>query len=175
MKQVVMIPETRQTPWYAVQTRWNFEARVHQSLRRCAIDDLYPVYRTTRVRRPVKEIDRPLFPGYLFASFDLADRIRVLSIPGVFRILGDAVPEKEMEQVRLLMTCPDRMGPAAGYQPHPGDQVEIQCGPLTGLRGQIQHANQGEADCWVYIPSLFCGVPVRIDVQWLVVTDPAVS
>jgi transcription antitermination factor NusG len=79
----------------------------------------------------------PLFPGYVFVRLALRDRLRVLEIPSVVRLVGfDGRPtefrDEEMEALRLGLQ-------SLHAKPHPfltvGRQVEIKRGPLAGLKG----------------------------------------
>lgn len=162
--------------WYAIQTFSHHEPKAEFWLSdRLARDRiLYPTWRQkVRWHDRWKEIDRPLFPGYLFAAFDWSsERTAVLSQPGVCRIVGGAfdqqpVPELEIEQIRILMRSPELLEPSVGYRPTPGDLVEVRCGPLTGLRGTVTVAKDGKMYAGVYIPSLMSGARVKVNVEWL--------
>src|SRR5690242_12383861 len=92
--------------WYALQVRTGMEKLASAGLRGKGYEEFLPLYRTQRRWSDrVKEIEVPLFPGYLFCRFDPLDRlIPVLSTPGVSRIVaaGKApipVAEEEMEAV----------------------------------------------------------------------------
>ena len=80
----------------------------------------------------------PLFPGYVFVRVFLEERMRVLTVPGVVRLVGtngrpEALPEPEIEGIRAAL-----MGPVRA-QPYPyltvGQQVTVVNGPLRGLTG----------------------------------------
>src|ERR1700757_2237747 len=74
--------------WYAAYTCANHERRVAQQLAERRVDSFFPTYpsvRRWRDRR--KELQLPLFPNYVFVRMDLADRIRVLQIPGVVNLV----------------------------------------------------------------------------------------
>ncbi|MDE2102124.1 MAG: UpxY family transcription antiterminator [Patescibacteria group bacterium] len=158
--------------WYAVQTRSNCEGRVHSAFERDGVEDLYPFYRyQSKWSDRQKVIERPVFPGYLFACFgSSAGRIQVLSTTGVIRILGAMlpVPDREIDQVRQLMASPESLSAAlpALYAPAKGDEVEIAYGPFVGLAGRITRV-KGKLRVWVSIPSMMAGVPVEVDAQSL--------
>jgi transcription antitermination factor NusG len=128
--------------WYAAYTCAQHEKRVAQQLAERDVEHVLPFYsaihrwKDRRVR-----VDLPLFPGYVFVRLVLRDRLRVLEIPGVVRLVGfgglpTAVPD---EQVEVL-----RSGLAAGLrvEPHPflvvGRRVRIVRGPLSGLEGILR-------------------------------------
>lgn len=156
--------------WFAIQTRGNYEAKVHAALARDGVTDLYPIYRFKSKwtdRRQI--IERPVFPGYLFVSLaGDGERTRVLSVTGVIRILGSmqAIPDWEIDLVRRLMQSPDSLCAAlpAIYEPRLEDMVEVSYGPLTGLQGRVTRT-RGKTRIWVSIPSMMAGVPVEVDAQ----------
>ena len=79
----------------------------------------------------------PLFPGYLFVRMALVDRLRILQVPSVVRLVGfnghlAALPDAEIEGLKN--------GLASGVraEPHPfltdGRRVRIKSGPTRGPR-----------------------------------------
>ena len=79
----------------------------------------------------------PLFPGYLFVRMAVVDRLRVLQVPGVVRLVGfngqlAALPDEEIETLKK--------GLAGGVraEPHPfltaGRRVRVKSRPLRGQR-----------------------------------------
>jgi transcription antitermination factor NusG len=83
----------------------------------------------------------PLFPGYVFVRFALCDRLRVVQIPSVVRLVGfgglpTALPDTEMEIMRSGFS--DRLR----AEPHPfltvGRRVRITGGPFAGLEGILK-------------------------------------
>ena len=87
----------------------------------------------------VKQLDLPIFPGYLFCRLDVQDRLLpVLSTPAVISIVGAGkkpipVAEEEISSIRAIL----QSGLAA--QPWPfldvGSRVYIEAGPLASLEG----------------------------------------
>ena len=80
----------------------------------------------------------PLFPGYVFVRLALRDRLQVLQVPGVARLVGfggtlTALPEGEIERLRTSL------GSGLRAEPHSfltaGHRVRVIAGPLAGLRG----------------------------------------
>src|SRR5437899_9902193 len=70
--------------WHAMYTCSCHEKGVSRQLRQKQIDCFLPLYRSVRRwkdRR--KELQLPLFPGYVFVHIDDEDRLRVLQSPGV--------------------------------------------------------------------------------------------
>src|SRR5258708_39029822 len=79
-----------------------------------------------------------LFPGYVFVRIALQDRLQILQVPGLVRLVGfsgqpTALPEAEIETLR------DRLCRPVRAEPHPyltvGRRVRIKSGPLEGREG----------------------------------------
>src|SRR5438105_14577000 len=102
-------PEEEDTLWYALHVRTRFEKVVARSLRGKGYEEFLPLYR--RVNRwsdRIKEIELPLFPGYVFCRFNPQDRLPVLTIPGVNAVVGIGknllpVDESELSAVRAVL------------------------------------------------------------------------
>jgi len=87
-----------------------------------------------------KEIDQVLFPGYVFVQMTLEDKLKVLQLPGVVRLVtskGRPVPVSA-DEIEMLR---DRLSRGAKLEPHPylrtGRRVRVRRGPLEGLEGVI--------------------------------------
>ena len=97
-------------PWYALHVRSKFEHLVSVTLRGKGYQEFLPLYRSRRRWSDrVKEIDLPLFPGYLFCRFDVRDRLLpILSTPGVIAIVAAGktpvpVSEEEIAVVQAVV------------------------------------------------------------------------
>ena len=128
-----------QPQWYATYTRSRHEKRVAEQLEERSIECFLPLYETIRRWRNGRfKVNFPLFPGYLFVRIPLKERLQVLQVPGVVRLVGfngvpAPLPQIEIEIIRDAL----RKGVAA--EPHPylkvGSRVRIKSGPLEGLNG----------------------------------------
>jgi transcription antitermination factor NusG len=127
--------------WYAAYTCANHEKRIAEQLHECGIEHFLPLcesvhrWKDRRVR-----VELPLFPGYVFVRLPLRERLRVLQLPSVVRLVGFgerpvALPEAEIETLRMGLRSELRA------QPHPyltrGRRVRITRGPLSGLEGVL--------------------------------------
>lgn len=128
-------------PWYAIHVRSHYEHLVSAGLRGRGYEDFLPLYRSQRNwsdRR--KELDLPLFPGYVFCRLNVDHRQPVISVPGVVSILGlgrtpVSVPEEELAAVRRVIQA----GVMAVPWPflRTGERVLIERGPLVGVEGTL--------------------------------------
>lgn len=133
--------------WFALTVKHQHERGVQAALASCEIEAFVPVY---RARRPwsdrVKEVEAPLFPGYVFGCFPARERVRVLNTPGVGRIVGFGgvpmpVADEEIANIRAAL------GSHLALRPWPflktGDRVRVERGPLRGVEGRLLREKNG--------------------------------
>jgi transcription antitermination factor NusG len=127
--------------WFAVYTASNHEKRVAQYLEMKEIETFLPLYRVTRrwKNRTTVKLDLPLFPGYIFARFDPAQRSRIVEVPMVYSIVshrGTPTPLADEELAKLRVVLETRQ-----VHPYPyikvGNRVRVRSGPLGGLEGIV--------------------------------------
>jgi transcription antitermination factor NusG len=134
-----------QIPWHVLHVRSNYEKRVAQHLNVRSVEHYLPLY-SERVKWTdrIALTERPLFTGYIFARFSPESRIKVISISGVVRSLGD--------DQRSLVSCGEmeriRQGLASGLllRPHPyvtvGQKVRVRSGIFEGVEGVVAELRQ---------------------------------
>jgi transcription termination/antitermination protein NusG len=126
--------------WYVVYTLPRHEKAVANRLISQKITSYLPLYSAVRCwnNRRV-EVELPLFPGYVFVRMLLSERVRILSRPGIIRLLSvngnlAVFPDKEMENLQSSLAV-------WKAKPYPfltsGKQVRIKSGPFAGLEGTI--------------------------------------
>ena len=139
LAQLLPEPARDTARWYAAYTSARHEKKVAQQLCERNIECFLPLYRSVRRwkdRR--KELDLVLFPGYVFVHLALAERLRVLQLPGVSRFVSfngqpAALPNDDVEALRNgLAHCV-----AAEHHPYltVGRRVRVVYGPLSGAQG----------------------------------------
>ena len=125
-------------PQYALQVRYRYERQVEQSLRVRGFAPFLPLFKSRRRWSDrTMEIETPLFPGYVFCSMDLGNRMPVLSTPGVVGIVAARkqplpVDPYELEAVRAMIVRGIDVQPCFAT---PGQKVRIGTGPLKGIEG----------------------------------------
>ena len=128
-----------QKRWYAAYTSANHEKHVAEQLVVREVEHFLPAYESVRrwKDRHMK-LQLPLFPGYVFVRLALRDRLQVLQVPGVAKLVGfngtpAALPQGEIEALRASLADGVRA------EPHPylkvGYRVRVKAGPLQGLQG----------------------------------------
>jgi len=125
--------------WYALSVKHQHERRAATALGSKGFEALAPTYRARRQWSDrSKNLDLPLFSGYVFCRFDFDERIPVLDTPGVARIVGFGngpapVADEEIAAIKIVVESRLPVRP----WPHlkPGDRVRIEDGPLRGVEG----------------------------------------
>lgn len=125
--------------WYALSVKHQHEQAVRAALVFKGFDVLAPTYRTRRRWSDrVKEVELPLFSGYVFCRFAFAERVRVVDAPGVARVVefGGAPAEVSEAEIVAIRTVAASKLPVRPW-PHLklGDRVRIERGPLRGIEG----------------------------------------
>ena len=133
--------------WYVAHTSANHEKQIAKQLEQRSVGHFLPLYESVRRRkdRAVK-LQLPLFPGYIFLQLILRDRLKVLQIPGVARLVGFggkplALADEEIESLRRAQFEGVRL------EPHPflkiGRRVQVIAGPLAGREGILKRWKGG--------------------------------
>ena len=157
-------------PWYALRVKSKFEAVAAAGLSGKGYEPFLPLYKAKRRWSDrVKELDLPLFPGYVFCRFDALTRLPILTTPGVLAVVGYgrepvALDESEIAAVQAII--------ASGLPAMPwpflrtGNAVLIEQGPLSGLEGIVLSLKK-ECRLIVSVTMLQRSVGVEIDREWV--------
>src|SRR5271165_4458222 len=85
----MMSPRTDCPRWFALQVRTRWESSTAVLLSGKGYEILLPTYETKkRWNGQVKQLNAPLFPGYVFCQFDALNRLPILVTPGVISVVG---------------------------------------------------------------------------------------
>jgi transcription antitermination factor NusG len=127
--------------WFAAYTSANHEKRVAEQLEVRSVEHFLPVYESLRRWKDRRmKLELPLFPGYVFVRLALSERLQVLQVPGVARLVGfngvpTSLPQGEIEALRKSL------GSGVRAAPHPylriGRRVRVRTGSLAGLEGVL--------------------------------------
>jgi len=116
----------------------------------------------------MKELDVPLFPGYLFCRYEERARCKILSTAGVLRILGYGdrpVPVNDDEMAAIERVT------QSGYECHPmeylgtGCRVRVNSGALKGLEGRVIAVKAKKQRFVVSLTLLQRSVAVEVEVE----------
>jgi transcription antitermination factor NusG len=163
--------ECKQHPWYAIRVQAKFEKIASAVLRQKGFEEFLPLYCAKRFWSDrVKQLDLPLFPGYLFCRLDLSERLLpVVTTTGVLGIVSAgrdpvSISDQEIALVRAVVRSglPAMPWPALST----GSLVLIEHGPLAGVEGLVLDADK-KCRLIVSVSMLHRSVAVEIEREWV--------
>ena len=125
--------------WFAVRVKSNREKVVAAALEQRGYEQFLPLYQTRRQWSDrLKDLELPLFSGYVFCRLDPQFRLPVLTIPGVFMFVGMGripVPVDDAEIAALQVVA--RSGAPSAPWPflRAGQRVRIARGAFRDVEG----------------------------------------
>ena len=134
------LPADKSLAWHVFAVKSNRERSVAAAIEWLAIQAYVPVYPVlSRWSDRTKTIEKPLFPGYVFARLRPADIPEVLALGGVFGVLDSNLKPRpvadsvladlmQLNALRLaIVPCPYVVG----------DRVTVARGALRGVSGVV--------------------------------------
>lgn len=156
--------------WYALRVRSRFENTVATHLQARGYESFLPLYKCRHQWSDrFREIELPLFSGYVFCRFNPLNRLPILTIPGVVHVVGVgrnlvAIDESEIAAIKTAVNS------GLPRQPWPflqiGQKVRIECGPLCGVEG-ILLSFRGHQRLVLSVTLLQRSVAVQVDAAWV--------
>mgnify|MGYP001561557607 FL=1 len=138
-------------PWFVIWAESRAEKKVEQRLAAQGLSPWLPVVKERRRWSDRwREVECPLFPGYLFARAENADWHRILRTPGVVTVvkeggkpalLSDSIVLSLRDAIGRDGAVPEPVEENVDYQP--GDEVIVQEGVLRGVRGIVRERRGG--------------------------------
>ena len=160
----------QQWPWFAILARTGREKRVTLMLENCGYECYLPVSKSARRWSDrVKEIEAPLFAGYLFCRMNVNDRLPVLMTPGVIQIVGRGrIPIPIDEQEIAAIQRVEKSGLPTMPWPYleVGQVAQIEDGPLRGVTGMVMGI-KSEVKLVLSVNLLQRSIAVEIDRRWI--------
>jgi transcription antitermination factor NusG len=160
----------RQWPWFAILTRTGREKNATLLLENTGYECYLPVCRLKRKWSDrMKEIELPLFPGYLFCRMNPHNRLPVLMTPGVIQIVGvgkTPVPVDEQEIAAIQRVGKSALPTMTWPYIEIGHVARIEEGPLRGLSGIVVKIKSG-MKLVLSVNLLQRSVAVEIDRRWI--------
>jgi len=157
-------------PWYVLQCWARKESVIVTQLENQGLECFLPKYKSIRQWSDrKKEVEQPLFPGYIFCRFDYSDRRAAVMTPGILGVVGCGkmpvpVDDKEIEAIQLAVAS------GKPRQPWPylevGQQVRIHTGKLTGLEGILVQF-KGNHRVVLSVSLLQRAVALEVDLGWV--------
>jgi transcription antitermination factor NusG len=139
-------PHASKKTWFAVYTAPRHEKFVQTQLTAKQIQSFLPLYSAVRRWKNgvQREIQHPVFPGYVFVCLEANERLPVLQTAGVVYFVGNGTAPSPLDdhEIHAMRIGAQR----ASLMPHPflgaGDTVCITRGPFRGVKGYVeQHGN----------------------------------
>jgi transcription antitermination factor NusG len=156
--------------WFAVQVKTTHEKRVASLLEQRGYERFLPCYRDRRRWSDrIKEVEQPLFPGYVFCRFAPEGRLGVLKTDGVYRIVGIGpqpapIDEDEIQAIQQAVES------GLATRPHPylaaGQRVRIDGGPLKGVVASVADIRRPDR-LVLSVTLLQRSLSVEIDSAWV--------
>lgn len=167
-----------QEHWYALYTRPCWEKRVAHSLSSQSLKVYLPMQRCWARRSLEKrEIEVPLFPGYLFVWCHLSKEnwLTIKKTMGVVRILGvdgqpSPIPDHEIEWLQKFLAVDPW---AQRYSAlHEGCPVRVVKGPLKGLTGTLVRTSRNRSRLVITVDQIGWAASAEIRADWVERYDP---
>jgi len=167
-------PAKNQFPWYALQTWLRKESQIASQLEGQGFECFLPKYKSVREWSDrKKEVEQPLFPGYLFCRFEYTQRRPVVVTPGVLQVVGCGrtpmpIEDREIEAIQIAVSS------GIPSQPWPylevGQKVRIHTGKLSGLEGILINF-KGNHRVVLSVSLLQRSVALEVDLAWVASLD----
>lgn len=164
------VGDERASEWFAVHVWTGREQSCARHLSARGYEVFLPCYlEQRRWSDRVKRVNRALFAGYVFCHIASMTIAKIVTAPGVIRVVGDAngplpVCSDEIEAIRRIVHARFNAEP---YQfPRVGDRVRLESGPLRGLEGIVQPIHNRHR-LVVAVSLLQRAVAVEIDPGWV--------
>ena len=134
-----MTAETDSPKWFALQIRARWESSTALLLSGKGYQVFFPTYRTKkRWNGRFRDVNAPLFPGYVFCHFDAQKRLPILITPGVISVVSRGrtplpVDESEMASIQRVASSGLRAEPWPYLEL--GQKIRIESDVLRGIEG----------------------------------------
>ncbi len=144
-------PEGQTGAWFVIWAESRAEKQVAKRIAALGLSSWLPIVKERhRWSDRWREVECPLFPGYLFARATIADWNRILRIPGVLTVitergkpalLADSFVTALRDAIGRDGAAPEPVAESVNYVP--GDEVIVQEGALRGVRGVVRERRSG--------------------------------
>jgi len=162
-------------PWFAILARIGKEKHATLLLEKSGFECFLPISKSMRKWSDrLKEIEVPLFPGYLFCRMNPTDRLPVLMIPGVMQIAGAGntpIPVEEHEIAAIQRVEKSGLSTMPWPYLRVGNIARIEEGPLRGLTGNVIRIKSG-LKLVLSVELLQRSIAVEIDRNWISAPRP---
>ena len=160
----------QQWPWFAILARTSREKSACLLLENAGYECFLPISKyMRRWSDRMKEVEAPLFPGYLFCRMNPNDRLPVLMTPGVIQIVGTGktpIPVEEQEIAAIQRVEKSGLSTMPWPYLQVGHVARIEEGPLRGMTGIVIRIKSG-LKLVLSVNLLQRSIAVEIDRSWI--------
>ena len=160
----------QQWPWFALLVRASREKSARLLLENVGYECFLPISKyMRRWSDRMKEVEVPLFPGYLFCRMNPNDRLPVLMTPGVIQIVGTGktpIPVEEQEIAAIQRVEKSGLSTMPWPYLQVGHVARIEEGPLRGMTGIVIRIKSG-LKLVLSVNLLQRSIAVEIDRSWI--------
>jgi transcription antitermination factor NusG len=134
-----MTVEADSQRWFALQVRTRWESSTAVLLSGKGYQTLLPTFKARkRWNGKLREVNAPLFPGYVFCQFEAQKRLPILVTPGVLAVVGRGriplpVDDAEISAIQTVVSSGFRAEPWPYLEV--GQKIRIESDVLSGLEG----------------------------------------
>ena len=159
--------------WYAINTKPRQEDLAEQNLQRLGLETFCPQLKQNKVIRRIRRtVIGPLFPGYLFAQFNLNTHYRAVNYArGVQRLvcfgLSPAIVDEEMiESIKSRLQDGCVTVQLSSFKP--GQAVRIHQGPLQGIEAIFEQEMSDHRRVVLLLRALSYQARVVVDLEHVI-------
>jgi transcription antitermination factor NusG len=163
--------EFNQSFWYVIRVKSRFEKKSYESLIKSGIECYLPLQKQKRTWSDrIKEVEVPLFNGYLFVKSNEKVRFQILNTQGVVNFINFSgvyatVRQSEIDMIEKLLrneSCIE----VVDSELMPGQEVLITSGPFKNTSARLVHHN-GKGRLLLEVESIGKGVLLEIKQAWI--------
>ena len=169
------VMSTNHQDWYALRVKTRQEQFVYDGLKSRGVESLLP---SCEVKRQwsdrTKTLQQPLFPGYLFATFDFNNRLPILQTPGLIDIVsfGGVSTPVEPAEIEAIRAMVESKTPAAQHEfLSAGVRVDVVDGPMRGHQGYLV-TQKNKHRLVLTVSLLMRAVSVEVDADHVALVSP---
>ena len=151
-------PDAQADPWFVIWAESRAEKKVEKRMSALGLTPWLPTVKERhRWSDRWREVECPLFPGYLFARATNANWHQILRTPGVLTVvkeggkpalLADSFVTALRDAIGRDGVAPEPVSESLEYAP--GDEVIVQEGVLRGVRGIVrEYRSRRQLVIWV--------------------------
>ena len=158
--------------WYVLHVRPRCEKKMAEYCRLNRFKYYLPLRQETKIyqRRKVT-VEKPLFPSYVFVTFDDDGRMVLLKTNNIVRILKPHSRRQllyELAQIRRALAVDPCLSPISALRK--GHRVRIKGGPFMGVEGIVSSV-KGKAKVCLNVDMIGQAVAVEVDRELLEIAE----